>query len=148
MQTTDTDDFGKFIIRRTREHWESAQTPYLLTYISSDYQKETGQQYKSLIYPQSLKEFVGSLSSDVKIVQHPLQKPKVGLIPSEHNYTYGVEDVFRPKASTGTDRTTKRSIPPKYVVLNFLEGLAKLNDDEIDRVNLPLSVLVKMLSEK
>jgi hypothetical protein len=143
------EEFDKFVQERTEAHWEEHKTPYLLTYISPDLVKHKGTTYTEIIFPFNLKRYLSEKQNLFKIVQHPTQKPKVGLIPVDANFQFDVNEApSSVKASEEKVSNQRRPIPSKYVVLNFLELISKLDKDEIEEIQLPLPIIAKLLSEK
>src|SRR5271166_1205398 len=134
-------ELSEIIANRTREEWDLTHEPYLLSKIPAALQ---GDSYREIIAPQTLKQFVISLTDTVQLVQHPIQKAKIGLIPKGENYSFS--DFDRGAATSASDDKTKVSYRnQKYIVLNFLEALSNLDAEDLEKIQIPVSVLVRLL---
>lgn len=104
--------------------------------------------YREIIEPQTLKQFVSSLTDNVQVVQHPAQKSKIGLIPEGESYSFPAFDDGIATLMPSKAHKVSPSRNPRYVVLNFLEALSQLEAEELEKVSIPISVLVRLLGEK
>ncbi|KAB1086173.1 hypothetical protein F4V91_06830 [Neorhizobium galegae] len=139
-----------FIEEKTREYWKKNETPFLLADVGPAITKAASPDfnYKALIAPLSLKQFVAGMSGKVKVVQHATHKAKVGVIPANEDFEFGDKVVFEVSMEPKENPTKSHSRSNKYIVLNFLQALASLDDSELDKVVIPASVLAKLLKEK
>lgn len=139
---------AEVIEKKTREHWEDKQTPYLLADVVPDIVKE-GFDYKALISPLSLKQFTAGMGGKVKVIQHSYLKAKVGLIPADKDFSFDQQPVVSPKQAAKDEIVARGNFRSnKYVVLNFLQALSALSDEDLEKVVIPASVLAKLLKEK
>ena len=135
------------ITKKTQEHWDDKQTPFLLAHVVPAIVKE-GFDYKALIAPLSLKQFASGMNGKVKVIQHSSHKARVGLIPANEEYSFEQLPVTTPKQAAKDDIVNRGPRSNKYVVLNFLQALSDLSDEELEKVVIPASVLAKLLKEK
>jgi len=57
------DGLGKYIIKRTKDVWDTSGAPYMLSWISPELQTK-GILYKTIIGPQTLKQFAATLADE------------------------------------------------------------------------------------
>lgn len=150
MTSEPTSDFIlSFAAKRAQEIWDKSGQPYLLAYLSPEL-SDIGINYKDVLGGQRLKEFVESAPERVKVVSHPVQKAKIGLIPPDKDFEYPLE----PKSATGKTNSTPASGERskggrrRFIVSNFLELLSELDDDDAAQVQIPTSILTKLLRDK
>lgn len=92
------DNLKENLIDAVVEKWNSHQSPLLLSQIPSQLKLE--KPVKEVLEGQGLKEYLDDLISKgapIKFVSHPTQKAKIGLIPSEEDYSYQKEEASRTK---------------------------------------------------
>jgi hypothetical protein len=141
----------EFAAQRAKESWDERQQPYLLARLSPDLARE-GVDYKSVLGEVRLKDFFQSAGDQIRLVIHPTQRTKIGLVPA------GIEFEFAPAAagapSSGrsaepmTDPLRASAARRRYIVSNFLGLLAELDDEDAAQVQIPTVVLTKLLRDK
>jgi hypothetical protein len=134
------------IVQRTLETWERKKEPYLLSQISTELSPK-GLNYKSVLGAgTTLKQFVSTLPG-VRVVIHPIQKAKVGLVPADSGFSFEIEPGVG--AGGGLDDRPRRARVPsrKYVVMQFLDALSKLPEEELKSVNIPVHILAKLIED-
>lgn len=138
-----------FARARAEAAWEKDQQPYLLAFLSPDLVKE-GVDYKEVLGGQRLKDFLNAAPAHIKLVFHPHQKSKIGIIPANKDYIFPVAapepaPVAEPKALPD-DRggRSKR----RYIVSQFLQLVAELDDVDAAQVQIPTLILAKLLREQ
>lgn len=137
-----------FAARCAQETWDGNQQPYLLARLSPDLAKE-GVNYKDVLGEQRLKDFVRSAPDRIKVVAHPSQKSKVGLIPPDKDFEYDATPTrIGAKAPTPSSFSEKRSGHRCYIVSNFLQLLSELDDAEAAQVQIPTHILTKLMRER
>lgn len=142
------DGLADLVVAQTKKHWDEVHTPYLLSDVANFVIGE-GYKYRELIYPHTLKQWLLTLGSKVKVVQHPNRKARVGIIPAGEIYAFEDEDEIQPKAQPKEEivgKTYARS--HKYVLMNFLQALSTLDKEDVEQVIIPTAVLAKLLREK
>ncbi|RZU36810.1 hypothetical protein EV700_3282 [Fluviicoccus keumensis] len=119
-------------------YWASRQVPVLLSGLPSMLQEKIPN-FRALLGVRTLKVFLQETGGNAgyKLVEHPSQKARIGVIPAAEEYVFPSE----PQTSTKTIKDDVR----QEAVLAFLRELSKLPDSELDKVNIPVSVLVKLL---
>jgi len=140
------DALNEFIVRRTEEHWEKTKTPYLLSKISTDL-IHYGVNYRNIIGEgTTLKQYVSGLRS-VRIVAHPIQKAKVGLVPAGSGFVFEIEPTVT--SGSGSEHPKRARMPSqKYIVMQFLNLLSKLPAEELKSVTIPVHVLAKLVEDE
>jgi|ERR1035437_7337223 hypothetical protein len=140
------DGIADYIRKRTHEVWEQKNTALLLSHISPELLLR-GVNYKE-VFPKgtTLKQFVSSLD-DLRIVGHPVQKAKVGVVPKESPFAFEVESTVSPSPS---DQQPKRSRQPnqRFIVSQFLAALSRLSEEEIKQVTIPVHILARLMEDK
>ncbi|WP_018896463.1 hypothetical protein [Rhizobium sp. 2MFCol3.1] len=142
-QTKET--LAQIIVAETKRYWDDEHKPLLLSDLVPILINEK-YQYKDLIAPLTLKQFVSSMSGKVKVVQHSQQKAKVGVIPPDETYSFeihAVADEREPVKDSLVRKSHARS--NKYVVLNFLEALSTLDKEDLDQIVIPAGILAKLV---
>jgi len=139
----------EFVKSIAAEKWDRDRSPYLVSDIGNDLKAE-GISYRDVIGEETnLAGFLRENARDkFKVVVHPVQKAKVGVIPPDQDYSFERGVTTSPEAGEKRSERTRRQTPKKYIVLNFLEALAELDESEIEKIQIPLSVLAKLLVKK
>lgn len=136
-----------FAERRAREVWEDKQQPYLLALLSPELMARDVD-YKAVLGPLKLKEFLQAEGvGKVKLVLHPTQRSKVGVIPHDIEFSFdateyglaGTAELARPSSGPA------RPLNARFVVMNFLQLLATLPKEEAEKVHIPTSVLAMLI---
>jgi len=123
------------IVQKVKIFWKNNQSPLLVSQLGGDYPKEEVRKAtKGLSLVKWIKENQGELQ--LKVVVHPSQDQKIGLIPSSESFSYG-EDVKSEKVSSND----------KELTLAFLDLLkSRCNQQELDQIQIPTKILVRLLS--
>jgi hypothetical protein len=123
------------------DYWKEKASPYLLSFVEPAL-TERGINYKEMLGDERLKAFVkrtkGKTTYDV--VEHPSQRAKVGLIPPDATFSY-------PSVEAEMVAPTRRVSEGELLLLNFLRSVAKLPDDDLNAINIPLRVFVKLVEK-
>jgi hypothetical protein len=138
-----------FARARAEAAWERDQQPYLLAFLSPDLTKEDVD-YKEVLGGQRLKDFLSAATAHIKLVFHPHQKSKIGIIPADKDYIFPVAapdpaPVVEPKALS--EERGGRSLR-RYIVSQFLQLVADLDDEDAAQVQIPTHILAKLLREQ
>lgn len=125
------------LLQATQEFWGRFGTPLLLSNLPKEISERGIPDYKQILASQSLKSFVNSLAEEktIQVVTHPLHKAKIGLIPAGEHYSFSQEE----DAVKAEDKTSGKSQAVK-----LLDILSKLSEEELEKVNIPVSVLAKL----
>ena len=129
-----------FIADRAREAWELKSQPYFLSNLAPAL-KKAGYTYKDVTGNDGLAAWAEGVEQDQwRFVRHPEQKSKIGVVPAGHLFEFDTREEPRPADEPGRSRR-------KAVVIRFLEELRRLDQSDLDKVVLPVSVIVKLLDE-
>ena len=139
-----------FAARRAGEVWRDMQRPYLLSLLSPEL-KAHDIDYKAVLGPLKLKEFLQSSGSGkLKLILHPTQRSKVGIIPYDKEFAYEATEI-EPVTEAELVRSNPsfaRPLNARFVVMNFLQLLATLPKDEAEKVHIPTSVLAMLIKAR
>lgn len=128
-------EFESYLKESVAENWQKTEEPFLLSSIGAKFTKE------------QIKQNTGGLSItawirknldllELKLISHPTQKEKIGLIPKNETFSYEKTEVS----------TTNTNLTDRELTLSFIELLQKkCTPKELEEINLPLKVLVKLL---
>ena len=126
-----------------RSHWEAEAEPLLLSQVGAALQAAS-LDYKSILEDSSIRRFVSENCPELKVVQHPNQFAKIGIIPVSEEYEFPSDQV--PKASlhrhTDSVRRSRRAL------YEFISALADLPESDTQGVIIPTSVLIQLLEGK
>ena len=95
----------------------------------------------------TLRQFVATLD-DLRIVVHPIQKAKIGVVPKDSPFTFEVEPTVKPTASTDERPRRIRQPNQRFVVMQFLAALSRLPPEDVKEVNIPVHVLARLMEDK
>ena len=138
-----------FAVKCAQEAWQENQQPYLLSRLSPDLTK-VGVNYKDILGEQRLKDFIRGASDRIKVVTHPSQKSKIGLIPPDMEFEYDATSALietkapPPSSFSGKGGSLRRS----NVVSNFLQLLSELDETDAAQVQIPTHILTKLLRDR
>lgn len=138
-----------FARSRAEAAWEKNQQPYLLALLSPELSKE-GVDYKEVLGGQRLKDFLGAAVAQIKLVSHPNQKSKIGIIPADKDYMFPVAAAEAAPVAAEKAPAEERSgrSRRRYIVSQFLQLIAELDDGEAAQVQIPTHILAKLLREQ
>lgn len=133
--------------QKTQERWDADEQPYLISLIASDL-ITIGEDYRTILGEERLKPFVKRVeeAGAFRVVEHPSQLAKVGLVPADKEFEFGVEEGLA--ENTQLRESTNRSNTREQAVVGFLKALSRLPDSALDEVVIPTKVLVRLLSKK
>lgn len=137
---TDLHEVKKALKDVTDEYWNVHKKPILLSNLPAVLEAKAPN-FKSILGTQTLKAFVKSYSTDlqVKLIEHPNQKAKIAIAPSTETYIFPVDD------SQLRHKSAKQSLSGEKAVIALLHSLALLPEKELENINIPVSILVKMI---
>ena len=139
----------EFATVRAQQTWDEHKQPYLLARLSPDLMAE-GVDYRQILGEQKLKDFLASHSEKVKVIVHPQQKAKIGLLPSDVDFEYD------PVPEATIHSPPKRSTPDsglhgskrRYIFGSFLQMVSELEEADAKQVEIPAHILAKLMREK
>lgn len=137
-----------FLKAKAIERWDNDSPPYLLSNLPSDLKPE-GVDYREILGEEKLKAFAKRTegAETYKLVEHPTQKAKIGLVPSNSNFEFLVDETLNEEPDINTAQRPKRSEGTR-AVLDFLHTLSKLTDDELNQIIIPTKIWVKLITRR
>jgi hypothetical protein len=91
MSEDQAENLHTVITQRTQEHWDKTGEPYLLSRLGPDLLSQEID-YPSIIKPYKMRPYIEFHMADVvKVISHPTQKQKIGIIPASKNYKFDEE---------------------------------------------------------
>ncbi|WP_395116049.1 hypothetical protein ACFCQI_09440 [Rhodanobacter sp. FW102-FHT14D06] len=139
--------FVEFLESKAKEMWEERRSPYMLSSIAVDYNRD-GYDYHQVLGNEKLKTGVKRLgiAANFDVVEHPTQRAKIGLVPKDVDFDFGaISPVEQNPAGVKTSR--RSGISNERVLINFLRVIRSLPDDMTKDVIIPLNVLARFVSE-
>lgn len=135
------DDLSSALREIAQDHWKIIQQPVLLSGVPTRLQEKLGGDYKEVLGGESLKSFIKTSGSKngYQLVEHPTQRAKLGLIPGDVVFEFPEDEAKDVPLSSAL---TKQDID------GFVKVLKCLTAEELTRVTLPASLLVKLLSNE
>ena len=132
-------DIIEALLKVTNEHWMRSKTPLLLSSVPGALEAEGISEYKSHTGDANLKTFVKSASATgkFKVVEHPIHRAKIGLVPAGERFEFS--DSNNDQARSELTRTDLEG---------FVRVLRTLSRDELSRLNVPASILMRLLELK
>ena len=141
------EDIQRELVKKARERWDTneAKQPYFLSDVGID-MKILGIDYRAILGEEGLKKFVRRTqhTAGYQLVEHPLQKAKVGIIPAGAKYSF-------PNAAHAEHDHERRSPAPasaERAVIDFLRALSHLSDEDQDAVVIPVRVLTRLFGKR
>jgi len=121
--------------------WEENQKPVLLSNLPPKL-NEIIPNYKELLKGKSLKRFIKESGDEFgcKLIEHPIHKAKVAIAPLASAYLFPDEtDIPEITSSNAKEGNADK------IIISFLRELKKLSQEDIEKIELPVSVIVKLL---
>lgn len=141
--TISKEELSEKIAAHANAFWTHNNEPLLLSKLGPELTNE-GIDYKSVLLNQGLGNFITNDISELKLVKHPTQFAKVGVLPADKEYSFDRKGIVLEKVPSDLDniRTSRRAF------YSFIEALSKLPAEEIQSVNIPARVIVRLLEGK
>jgi hypothetical protein len=131
------------IIELAEACWDTSAEPLLLSKLGPAL-KNGGFDYKSILLEQGLGSFISNEVDELKIVKHPSQYAKIGVLPAAAEYSY--EEYKAPSTNELTEQD--RLIKSRRAFYDFIKAISKLPPEDIEDVNIPTRVIVRLLEGK
>lgn len=124
----------------SEEHWRADAAPILLSSLPPMLETEAAG-YREGLGGKTLKAFIKEVGHEAgfKLIEHPTQRAKLAIAPTIAEYEFPDEEPRRASESGGNFAKTQEP------VLAFLRALATLPPEELEKVVIPVSTLVKLL---
>lgn len=128
-----------YIANEAQAAWDNNEQPFFFSNLAPALKKD-GLNYRDVTGEMSLVAWASEVNQDQwTVVRHPQQRSKVGAVPGDVQFSFEMSD-------TALGREDPARLRKKPVVIRFLEELAKLDQEELSKVNIPVSVIVKLLN--
>lgn len=137
-----------FLKMRVAEHWNDDSTPYLLSNLPSDLKPE-GVDYREVLGEEKLKAFAKRTegAETYRLVEHPTQKAKIGLVPSDSQFEFVVDETVKEESEVNSVQRPKKGEGSR-AVLDFLHALNKLTDEDLNEIIIPTKIWVKLIARR
>ncbi|WP_155773936.1 hypothetical protein [Rhodovulum sp. MB263] len=138
-----------------QEAWAAEAKPVLLSNLGMELRRN-GVDYKSITSGKSLSAFISERDNEFKVVQHPKETLKLGVIPAGEDFEFKVDageekDGVEVEAEAGPiSRHAKNAhvAESRRALYAFIHQLSKLPASERDGVNIPVNVLIRLMEGK
>lgn len=123
------------ITQKVSDFWSVNKSPFLVSQLGANHTKaDIRAATKGIAIVRWIQENASKLK--VKLIYHPTQKEKIGLIPANEVFEY---ENNIPKLTSPSNE--------KELTLAFLEMLkTKCTPQELDQIEIPTKILVKLLT--
>lgn len=130
-------------------HWDAHKAPILLSELPNKLKVEAPD-YKEALGGKSLKAFVMAIDEDsgFKLITHPSQRAKLGLVPASVDFEFPKEEATQQGvtfAAADQESARERGSRAQEPVLVLLRILRALPPEELEKVVIPVSTMVKLL---
>lgn len=136
-------DLANKIIELSAKHWDDLPEPLLLSRLGPDL-KAAGFDYKEILEGSGLRHFIDREVSELTIAQHPQQYAKLGVHPEDESFSFADAPVETKPKPTELDKLRKN----RRAFYGFIQALSELPPEEIEDVNIPARVIVRLLEGK
>ncbi|MDH1558245.1 hypothetical protein ACSMFQ_03340 [Ectopseudomonas chengduensis] len=136
----DIKDLEALVKEITQKNWSDQQKPMLLSNLPAELKKMGLEDYREVLSGISLKSFVSDTAGqdNYKVVSDPRAKAKIGLIPPEAEYEFAV------KSESASADLGVKGAAAKNSAVALLGILSKLSNEDLEKIDIPLSVLVSL----
>lgn len=146
---TDGRDLTTALKDLAADYWNARQEPILLSQLPERLEARIPG-YKDLLGGKSLKAFAlaAGAPAGFKLVEHHSQRAKLGLVPADVEFEFPKDaEVAESPASAASPRqgSAGRPVRNEEPVLTILRALRTLPPEELEKVVIPVSTLVKLL---
>jgi len=138
-----------FAVTQAEAAWAESRQPYLLARFSPDLLKE-GVDYRTVLGERRLKDFLMGVPGRIKVVFHPSQRAKIGLVPVGQEFEFPSETSSAQVSVTGLPHSSDRfrGSQRRHIVSQFLQLLSELDEAETTKVEIPTSILTKLMRDR
>lgn len=132
----DVNDLSDALRQIAENYWADHSRPHLLSALPRELSTRLGSDYKTLIGDESLKTFISRTgeTSGYRLVEHPTQRAKLGIVPAGVDYTFETAEASSPAAGASRED-----------VQAFARVLLSLSADERKSLTLPAEVVARLL---
>lgn len=136
----------EFLIGRVKFHWDSANNMLFLADIPTELREHKKLNYRDILGEKRLKAFAAETEGkdSYRLVQHPSQKAKLGLVP------YEAEFEFSDNEDNDIAQKRKEHFPHnvRQTTLEFLTIVNSLPETDQEEITIPTKIIAKLLSDK
>ena len=149
--TFSANELNTFLVRRTNEVWSETQAPYFLARVQPELMVD-GKSYRDVTGDSPLSIYAERIPG-VRLVRHPHQKAKIGLVPENTTFEFSEALELRSWSDSELPRSSEtlavrsRRRKSEHVVMDFLQLLARLDCDDLEGFSIPAKVIAKLLRE-
>ncbi|KPW57628.1 hypothetical protein [Pseudomonas syringae group genomosp. 3] len=139
---TDLQQVKESIKAVAKDYWDTHKKPLLLSNLPPVLEAKAPN-FKSILGSQNIKSFIKDYATemDVRLIEHATHKAKVAVAPLTATFDFPTEST----AESKNVKTPRSALKGDKAVLALLHSLSSLSDEDLDRVSIPVSVLVKMI---
>ncbi len=138
-------ELKEFLVERVKTHWEVAKNMLFLADVPSELREHKHIDYRDVLGEKRLKAFVSETeqAGGYRLVQHPNQKAKLGLVPYEEKFEFpdSEKDETKSKQASHLPSNTRK------ITLDFLAIVNSLPMSDRLEVNIPTRVIAKLLND-
>lgn len=137
-----------FAAAQAAKEWHTYSRPYLLARLSPELAAQEVD-YREVLGEQKLKDFVRTAPEKIKVIVHPTQKSKIGLIPPDKDFAYAAEPL-RTQTQVDSSPRAERAVGSRrrYIISSFLQLVSELEDAEAAQVQIPTHILTKLMRDR
>jgi hypothetical protein len=136
-------DLADKIVALATANWAEVSQPLLLSRLGPDL-KAKDFDYKEILDGQGLRNFIDKEVGELTVAQHPQQFAKVGVHPASQTFSYSDAIVEDKVESSEFDKLRKN----RRAFYGFIQAISELPAEEIEGVNIPARVIVRLLEGK
>lgn len=126
------------------DNWLKTQEPVLLSQIPLLIEKQN-EDYKSQLGGKSLQSFIKENGErDYCLIRHQEQKAKIGLIPAGKTYSFPPNNTTESKTTESKTTAPNKKDDGTNQAINLLMALSKIPNEDLEKINIPVSVIVKL----
>lgn len=134
----DAEQLSRALKAVSATHWSSKQQPVLLSALPMLLKDHLNADYKDALNGETLKDFIKrtSVAFQYRLVEHPTQKAKLGLVPAEVPFEFPTIPISSSVSLTTADAHA------------FARVLLSLTEEEQRAVLLPGTLVAKLITAK
>lgn len=136
-------ELAEKITQLSEEHWKASSEPLLLSQLGPDL-TAAGFAYKETLDGEGLRHFIDKEIDELTIAKHPQQYAKVGVYPAKESFSYAAASAEAKPEQTEVDKLRKS----RRAFYGFIQAISELPPEEIEAINIPARVIVRLLEGK
>ena len=127
----------------TQAYWDANQRPLLLSNLPVIF-AELQVDYRTELDGETLKSFVKRTcnAATYKVITHPVHRAKIGLVPPDVHYEFEVDP------EPVQEATPSEIAHVQNDAIALLNILSKLDSEDLEKINIPVSVLAKLFKQR